>query len=141
MLDGWLTTVLRDSAATGLECSLLLFDIDYFKSVNDAYGHARGDEVLRAVVARARGLARQEDLLFRYGGDEFVLLLPGTGSEEAYAAGRRLVEAFRATPFPGRPPLSLTISLGVATYPREAADPVGLLGVADRRNRLAKQRG
>src|SRR5688572_10962357 len=64
-------------------CALFLFDVDYFKSVNDAYGHPRGDEVLTELTARIHTLVRAYDVLFRYGGDEFVLLLPDTDKADA----------------------------------------------------------
>jgi diguanylate cyclase (GGDEF)-like protein len=140
-LDALVPEGLRHAAATGTECSLFLLDLDYFKSVNDAYGHARGDEILRGVADRLRGLLRDQDLLFRYGGDELVVFLPEMGHEPASAVARRLVDGVGATAFPGRPPLSLSISLGVASFPVEATDPEGLLAVADRRNYLAKRRG
>lgn len=140
-LDALVPEGLRRAAATGTESSLLLLDLDYFKSVNDAYGHARGDEILRDVADRLRGMLRDQDLIFRYGGDELVVFLPEMGHEPASAVARRLVDGVAATTFPGRPPLSLSISLGVATFPGEATDPEGLLAVADRRNYLAKRRG
>jgi diguanylate cyclase (GGDEF)-like protein len=140
-LDVLLPEAVRQAVATGAQCSLFLLDLDYFKSVNDAYGHARGDEILRGAADRLRGLLREGDLLFRYGGDEFVVLLPGAGREQAGELARRLVDGIAATPFPGSPPLSLSVSLGVATAPGEAAGAAELLAVADRRNYLAKHQG
>src|SRR3982750_4165486 len=74
----------------GIGCSLFLFDVDYFKSVNDSYGHQRGGEVLQQLVARINGLVRNYDALFRYGGDEFVLLLPDTDRADAVRVAMRL---------------------------------------------------
>src|SRR5688572_32990773 len=71
-------------------CALFLFDVDYFKSVNDAYGHQRGDEVLNELAARVNALIRGYDVLFRYGGDEFVLLLPDTAKADAVVVALRL---------------------------------------------------
>ncbi|GAA1793802.1 diguanylate cyclase [Planosporangium flavigriseum] len=122
-------------------CAVFLFDVDFFKTVNDAYGHLRGDAVLRELADRVKKVVRAGDALFRFGGDEFVLLLPDTGRAEAVALAQRLTEEIRAHEFAGRPPLRVSVSLGVATYPEDADDTVSLISCADRRNYLAKQRG
>src|SRR5207245_10650503 len=90
----------------GMRC-----DVDYFKSVNDAYGHGRGDEVLQQLAARVNQLVRGYDVLFRYGGDEFVLLLPETEEADAVRVALRLTEGIRATHFPGEPPLNVSVRL------------------------------
>ncbi|WP_432834364.1 diguanylate cyclase [Dactylosporangium sp. CA-092794] len=121
--------------------SLLLFDVDHFKTVNDAFGHLRGDVLLRQLAERIQDLIRAGDVLFRYGGDEFVLLLPRTGPEEALRLAIRLTDEVRAREFAGTPPLHLSISLGVASSPADGADGAALIAAADRRNYLAKRRG
>ena len=121
--------------------AVMLFDVDYFKSVNDAYGHSRGDEVLRQIAARVNELVRGYDVLFRYGGDEFVLLLPDTDEADAVRVALRLTEGVRRSEFPGEPPLAVSVSLGVAMFPKDADNAEDLLACADRRNYLAKQRG
>jgi diguanylate cyclase (GGDEF)-like protein len=136
-LDAELSRVRR----AGGRCSLLLFDVDYFKTVNDVYGHLRGDTVLRQVADRVTATIRAHDSLYRYGGDEFVVLLPDTDRAEAVALALRVTEETRATEFAGEPPLRVTISLGVASYPDDGADPDALIACADRRNYLAKRRG
>src|SRR5437763_4493102 len=136
-LDGELARAGR----TGGSCAVFLFDVDFFKTVNDAYGHLRGDEVLRQLADRVRGLVRGYDELFRYGGDEFVLLLPDIGRDEAVRLALQLTDEVRGGQFPGEPALHLSVSLGVAAYPDDGDDPVALLGCADRRNYLAKRRG
>jgi len=140
-LDGCLDGAVERARLTGGCCSVFLFDIDHFKMVNDAYGHARGDGVLRLIAERTMAVVRAPDVLVRYGGDEFVLVLPETAAVEAMRVAARLVEAIGGEPFAGDPPLSVSISLGVATYPDDATDREGLIEVADRRNYLAKRRG
>lgn len=122
-------------------CALFLFDVDHFKSINDSYGHPRGDDILCEIVQRVHGLIRTYDSLFRYGGDEFVLLLPDTAKSDAVRVGLRLVDSLRSEPFPGDPPLTVSVSLGVACFPDDASDAEGMLAAADRRNYLAKGRG
>ncbi|GAA2604427.1 hypothetical protein GCM10010399_39180 [Dactylosporangium fulvum] len=121
--------------------SLLLFDVDHFKTVNDAFGHLRGDILLRQLAERIGDLIRTDDRLFRYGGDEFVLLLPHTRPDEALRLAIRLTDEIRAREFTGTPPLHLSISLGVASSPADGTDGKTLIAVADRRNYLAKRRG
>jgi len=141
LLDPRLAEELSRAARSSTGCALFLFDVDYFKSVNDAYGHARGDEVLRQLADRIAGLIRGYDVLFRYGGDEFVLLLPDTAQAEAVRVALRLVQEVRDEEFAGDPALRISISLGVAVFPDDANDAPGLLACADRRNYIAKHRG
>lgn len=122
-------------------CSVCLFDIDHFKSVNDAFGHARGDLVLRQLVERVTGLLRGSDAMFRYGGDEFVLLLPEASAEQAAHVAGRMVDAISQTTFDGVPPLRISVSLGVSTFPADANDAAGLVAAADHRSYLAKRSG
>ncbi len=140
-LDDCVDGAVARARLTGGYCSIFVFDIDHFKTVNDVYGHPRGDAVLRAVVERAMVVIRGADVLVRYGGDEFVVVLPETGAAEAMKVASRLVERIGAVPFHGDPPLSISVSLGLATYPDDAVDRDGLIEVADRRNYLAKRRG
>jgi diguanylate cyclase (GGDEF)-like protein len=141
LLGPRLAEELSRAARSNVGCAVCLFDVDYFKSVNDAYGHARGDEVLRHIVERCTDLLRAYDVTFRYGGDEFVLLLPDTAKADAVRVALRVVEGIRATPFAGDPPLNVSISLGLAAFPGDGNDVETLLAAADRRNYLAKQRG
>ncbi|MCV4607794.1 GGDEF domain-containing protein, partial [Escherichia coli] len=84
-------------------------------SINDTFGHPRGDAILRELVERVQGAIRAHDRLFRYGGDEFVLLLPGTDQAQAALLAERLLGVVQSRPFAGNPPLSLTLSIGLAT--------------------------
>ena len=83
--------------------SLLVLDLDHFKSVNDAFGHSRGDTVLAELAGRVHATARGSDVLFRYGGDEFVVFLPRTSREQGTALARRLADEIAREPFPGTP--------------------------------------
>lgn len=125
----------------GEPCSILVFDIDHFKSVNDAFGHTRGDEVLSEVVRRVRQCIRASDQLFRYGGDEFVVLLPSSSKAAAELLAGRLLEAIRCHPFDGPVPLDLSLSIGVATCPADTADEQALFQIADTRSYKAKRGG
>ena len=93
--------------------TFLLLDVDAFKSFNDTFGHAAGDEVLREVAARLENHARLSDFAARYGGEEFALLLPNTEPAVALHVAERLRETICAMPWPLRP---ITVSIGLATF-------------------------
>lgn len=104
----------------GQKFSLIMFDIDHFKRVNDTFGHQVGDEVLREVASRVRSVIRNEDGFFRYGGEEFVLVLPETDSYEASVLAERLRLAVSSTPLNSIDKnYYATASFGVASYPQE----------------------
>jgi diguanylate cyclase (GGDEF)-like protein len=123
--------------------SLIILDIDYFKKVNDTYGHQNGDIVLGTVAGLSQRQLRAYDSAARYGGEEFVLVIPGTSLEGAVLAAERLRLAVLEFSFP--PPmedLTVTISLGVATYPSPLVDSVdSLFRQADEALYRAKQNG
>jgi diguanylate cyclase (GGDEF)-like protein len=103
--------------------SVLLLDVDHFKEVNDARGHAAGDEVLRAVAAVLRKAVRGADHVGRFGGDEFVVVLPDAGEGEAAAVARRIGEAARAS--------GVSLSIGGASWPAPIEALDSLLAAAD----------
>jgi diguanylate cyclase (GGDEF)-like protein len=116
----------RDSLA------LLLLDIDHFKRVNDTYGHLSGDQVLAGLAEALRQRARARDVIGRFGGEEFVVLLPGAGADEARQAAERLREQIGATPIACDAGLvQVTVSVGVAVLGRHGNDIPGLLATAD----------
>ena len=125
------------------ELAVLMIDVDHFKSVNDEYGHATGDQALRAVADVLRGNTRVFDSLARYGGEEFVVVMPGTGAADAALAAERLRSAVEATPCawaPGKPS-GLTVSIGVACIAQHPGTPEALLHAADLALYAAKRAG
>jgi diguanylate cyclase (GGDEF)-like protein len=122
--------------------SAMMLDIDYFKQTNDAYGHAVGDQVLQTVAARCRQNLRDIDLLGRYGGDEFVVLLPENDSNGARIVAERLRRCVAETPVDtDRGPLNVTISLGVAALADDDQDLAAVLNEADAALYRAKNAG
>lgn len=123
--------------------SLLLFDLDHFKGVNDTYGHLAGDEVLREMVARLRAVTRSEDSLSRFGGEEFVLLCAGTSRTEAAVLAARARDAIRCEPFRvGDDHVPVTTSIGVAELLQlDEPTPTALLGAVDAALYRAKANG
>ncbi len=123
--------------------SLLLFDLDHFKHVNDTYGHLAGDRVLREVARRVQADVRREDVFARYGGEEFAVLSLGTPLEGAVRFAERLRQRIAATPVDheGRP-IAVTVSIGVATGPGpHLGTPTELIEAADRALYRAKREG
>ena len=126
-----------------LPLSILMLDIDHFKRVNDQYGHLAGDQVLRHMVAVVGQRLRPQDLLGRYGGEEFLLLLPHTDEQGAQQLAWQLCEAVQATPCDWRgQSIAVTTSIGVASYrPGMSADWEALLQAADKALYRAKDNG
>jgi diguanylate cyclase (GGDEF)-like protein len=118
----------------GHPVSLIFFDLDHFKMVNDSHGHQAGSRVLFEVGKMLLKTLRSTDVPVRYGGDEFVVLMPETSKDQAIAAARRIGKEISETPFLTEEkfgPLRLTASLGVAAFPDDAHDPDTLLKKAD----------
>ena len=132
----------HESLADGLACggaplTLAMVDIDDFKQINDAYGHPVGDEALRLVAQALHRNVREHDLVFRVGGEEFAVLLPGMTGADAVHAAERLREAVARVPFR----MPLRVSIGLAAWPAEAADRDALIERADAALYAAKRRG
>lgn len=124
------------------ELSLLLLDIDYFKRLNDTYGHRAGDEVLKKVACRLAESMRNIDFTARYGGEEFVVILPETPLEGALFSAERLRKAMMHHTFKtGTNEISLTVSIGVAAYPGDASQREDLIERADKALYAAKHAG
>jgi diguanylate cyclase (GGDEF)-like protein len=117
----------------GSPLSLAFLDLDYFKIVNDRHGHECGDALLKYVAGQLVGITRDSDVVARYGGDEFVIILPGTPSQEACKLLQRLQQHFQDKPmrYEGRV-IPVSISFGVASMTdQKVADPEALLRIAD----------
>lgn len=126
------------------ECvSLLVVDGDSMKAVNDAHGHAEGNHLLVQMTSAMRTTLRLSDVLGRFGGDEFVLVLPRTCPDDALAAAERLRAAVAAGVFhtSAGAPLRATVSVGMASFPRDGATADDLFRAADRALYAAKQGG
>lgn len=111
--------------------SLLLVDIDNFKSINDTYGHNFGDEVLAQVAARISVIARRGDCVARLGGDEFAIILKDTNPDDAQTAACRIIESLKANFNCHGLTIRCSASIGIATFPDHAASPQELLRASD----------
>jgi two-component system, cell cycle response regulator len=123
--------------------SIILFDVDHFKRVNDEHGHLSGDSVLVAIVQIMRKNLRQSDILGRWGGEELILLLPHTDATGAFHSAERIRKAVDDAEFPcDEKRLHLTVSAGIACYPRNKAEGIDdLLRQADAALYIAKSGG
>jgi two-component system cell cycle response regulator len=122
--------------------AIALLDIDHFKSINDVYGHAAGDQALSIFVTTCQQNLREIDVLARLGGDEFVILLPETGCDQAYTALERIRKALTAVPFDfAGQPVQITISIDIANLAHESESLDAFLGRADEALYRAKEAG
>lgn len=124
--------------------SLILLDVDHFKAINDTHGHSVGDQVLQQIALQLQANLRETELLGRYGGEEFALVLPNTGVDAALATAERLRRVIAQAKFCEQEqtqPLSCTISLGVATWREEFGDYAGWIRAADQALYQAKHKG
>jgi len=127
----------------GSPLTLLMIDVDYFKLYNDRHGHPMGDRVLRELGSLLQESVRQSDVVARYGGEEFAIILPDTDTDEGLVIAERLRENVEARSFWGeedQPKGRLTVSVGIATYPTNAADVDELVKRADKALYKAKER-
>ncbi len=123
--------------------TVFMVDLDGFKEVNDTYGHLSGDEVLKQLSAVIKKVVRQTDMIIRYAGDEFALLLPGADVNRSQALSNRLVSDVNQYVFKDKngQEIHLTISVGIASYPLDTEDPGNLIDLADKALYLSKQKG
>jgi len=135
--------ILERSCREGQPLGLIMVEIDNFKRYNDTYGHRRGDEVLRIVADLLRKGTRATDFIARYGGDEFMILLPNTAKETSGEVGERLRRAIEAYPFQLGENIitSVTLSIGIAASPDDGDTVDALVDAVDRAQYSAKRSG
>ena len=126
-----LSAAVEDPPAAGLDprLTVLMMDLDRFKAYNDHHGHPAGDELLKGVASALQDAARADDRVYRYGGDEFALILPDTSVDDAVRVSDRLRRAVAA--LSASDPTPVTITVGVAGLPDDAVDRSGLTAAAD----------
>ncbi|RJF86851.1 sensor domain-containing diguanylate cyclase [Oleomonas cavernae] len=141
-LDDTLARELTLAQRHGHEVSVILGDLDHFKSVNDRFGHLAGDEVLRAFGELMKGHARSSDIYCRYGGEEFLLVLPRVTTAIAIERTEQLRRSLAATPIPfDKVLIPVTASFGIATFPRDGQTADALIAAADKALYGAKAAG
>lgn len=137
---GAMTEQLARLVDHGARFGMLMVDLDRFKDYNDRYGHQAGNVMLQRVAAQLRASCRDSDLVFRFGGDEFAILLPATGSVGAHTVAakvhRAVADIEKASPW-----VTVSCSVGVAAYPRDGRDVTALILAADRACYAAKRAG
>lgn len=142
-LEAELERALARAARHGHRLAVLFIDLDGFKQINDAFGHAAGDCLLARAGLRLRDALRAEDFVARYGGDEFVVLIeaPRQATDAAAAADALLAALRREPAIPSDRRSSISASIGIAMYPEHAHDAAGLLRAADEAMYRAKRSG
>jgi two-component system cell cycle response regulator len=139
-----LDNLVSSAGSSGKPLAFLILDIDYFKSVNDTYGHDIGDEVLREFARRISASVRGIDLACRYGGEEFVVVMPDTDAALAFTVAERLRKSVENTMFdisraPGKLPITISVGIASSMGPDDTAEK--LLHRADQALYRAKRDG
>lgn len=130
--------------ATKVPFSVLFIDIDHFKSVNDGSGHLVGSQLLSDLADRLKDVLRNSDNFYRYGGDEFVIILPGASTQDGLKIGKRILKKIKEKPFKIndlKDSFFLSVSIGLATFPNHVKDIKELLELADKMLYKAKELG
>jgi two-component system cell cycle response regulator len=143
-MESHLATLVEQAASRNKPLATLVIDIDYFKAINDTHGHDAGDDVLRDFALRIKRSIRGIDLACRYGGEEFVLVMPETDMAVAAMVAERLRRRIASEPFPiqqGKQAIPVTISIGIAALRGKDDNAVGLLKRADQALYRAKRDG
>ncbi|NWG06243.1 MAG: GGDEF domain-containing protein [Chloroflexi bacterium] len=134
----------EECASTGSSLGLIMLDIDYFKQYNDTYGHLVGDKILNTLCAAIKRHIKQTDTVGRWGGEEFIIALPGATGEQAMQVAQRVGETMMSLRVEDREKKTVpvpTVSQGIAVFPHEADEIYRLIDLADRRLYTAKERG
>jgi diguanylate cyclase (GGDEF)-like protein len=133
-LHRYLDRLIENPAGKPVEVCLVFFDIDNFKQLVDAHGHLLGSKALREVAQTVADVLGEEDRLVRYGGDEFIVILPRQNKDEALLKANRMKNAISSTAFLQKEDINvpLTASFGLAAFPEDASDKRALLAEADR---------
>lgn len=126
---------------SGQQLALMFLDLDHFKNVNDSLGHNSGDELLRVIATRLLQEVREQDTVSRWGGDEFILMLPDCSTEGAARVAEKLLSAFNIPCQVGPHELHATLSIGVAMYPSDGSDFESLTKAADAAMYRSKHEG
>ena len=141
-LDVELPRYIRDAAVHGGAVSMLFLDVDNLKALNSQFGHPTGSLVLTTVAQVAKQIIRNQDRLYRYGGDEFCILIPGTAAQGAAKLGERLIQQLLDTRvFVGDQRVPISISIGISAYPAHADGAEHLIERADQALFQAKREG
>jgi diguanylate cyclase (GGDEF)-like protein len=133
--------LMAQSRRTGDDVAVLLMDLDHFKQINDSAGHAAGDAVLRAVSGALQRVIREGDYAVRFGGEEFLIILPGSGCQDALRAAKAVHTAVTELAAPPPEYLRVTTSIGVAAFPEHGQDLDEVVRAADQAMYRAKREG
>jgi diguanylate cyclase (GGDEF)-like protein len=132
----------KQARSYGKPLSVIIYDLDFFKKVNDVHGHNAGDFILKESAQLVKSVLRKSDIFGRFGGEEFVVLLPDSDARTAAELAERIRSTVAANPFPfGGAVIQQTISLGVAQLTADIADPRAFLEIADQKLYRSKHEG
>jgi diguanylate cyclase (GGDEF)-like protein len=141
-LEAELPQAIRSASVRGESVALLFLDVDNLKELNSRFGHPTGSRVISTVALEAKTIIRTLDRLYRYGGDEFCIIIPGTSAAVAAKIGERLINSLARSPLTiGAHQVQVSISVGVASFPADADGAEHLLEKADRALLKAKLNG
>lgn len=130
-IEEMLSNEIAQTKLQGNNLSILMIDLDHFKKINDKFGHLAGDDVLIELTKSISEVLRSEDRIGRYGGEEFLVILPGGTTKTAKVIAERILAKVEGLRFIKYPDIRLTVSIGIASYPEHAPHLIGLLSLAD----------